>query len=379
MRTVYRLILPLLFSLTFVTPASGAPNPMSDLADHWAALEIETALEQGWVNGYPDGRFLPDWTITRAEFIKMLSAAIHLQPGGETVSFLTEASRTYRSDSYLAAASHWFIEQGWGEVATVGGLLHPSDTGPTLPLPDQPITRQEIAALVVRALGLSAPKGHKTIAAPFADWEQIAPSARDHVQLAAAVGVLAGYADGTFGPERLATRAEAVTVITRLLNWMTRGLDQQIMVFVRRPSFQYPNDIPQPLSLPVPAQEIDGVLYVAARSIFGAAVDRLYPGESVNFRWDPVQQTLLFEYGVPYNFQVGATSSLFPPHREQSPPQLPTAARLLYGEVMIPVYSAIDKMPLWIEDPVWEPQAKILIITLHHPSQQIGENEMWPA
>ena len=66
-------------------PVSGGKN-LSDLEGHWAQKEVEAAVASGWVDGYPDGSFKPEKSITRAEFTKMLLDAIHLTPDSETVA-----------------------------------------------------------------------------------------------------------------------------------------------------------------------------------------------------------------------------------------------------------------------------------------------------
>ena len=65
-------------------PVFAAQSDLSDVKGHWAEQSIEKAIANGWVNGYPDKSFKPDGTITRAEFVKMLMAAIHLTPDSTT-------------------------------------------------------------------------------------------------------------------------------------------------------------------------------------------------------------------------------------------------------------------------------------------------------
>lgn len=42
-------------------------------ADHWAYRDLCTAVEKGWIKGCPDGRFLPADSVTRAQFVTMLA------------------------------------------------------------------------------------------------------------------------------------------------------------------------------------------------------------------------------------------------------------------------------------------------------------------
>lgn len=48
--------------------------------DYWAAVQINSAKVQGWINGYPDGTFRPDQNITRAEAAKIVNGLLGRSP-----------------------------------------------------------------------------------------------------------------------------------------------------------------------------------------------------------------------------------------------------------------------------------------------------------
>jgi uncharacterized repeat protein (TIGR02543 family) len=48
-------------------------NKFSDVFGHWAQGYINSAVEKGWVNGYPDNTFKPNQYITRAEFVTLVN------------------------------------------------------------------------------------------------------------------------------------------------------------------------------------------------------------------------------------------------------------------------------------------------------------------
>ena len=67
----------LVFALSILFPA--VPTfAASDLYGHWAQAEIESLIESGVVQGYPDGSFQPDRLVTRAEFVTILNRAAKL-------------------------------------------------------------------------------------------------------------------------------------------------------------------------------------------------------------------------------------------------------------------------------------------------------------
>ena len=82
MKVLKRLLCGALIA-ALLLPAAAADSTdgsFSDIQGHWAQEQIEAAVRSGWVNGYPDGTFRPDATVTRAEFVKMLLDAEDIYP-----------------------------------------------------------------------------------------------------------------------------------------------------------------------------------------------------------------------------------------------------------------------------------------------------------
>ncbi|OZQ57115.1 hypothetical protein CA600_30720, partial [Paenibacillus sp. VTT E-133280] len=70
----------LLLAVSLVSSPTSAvkadPIQFSDVpAKHWAKSGIDTAVNKGYVVGYPGGLFMPNANVTRAEFIKMIVTA----------------------------------------------------------------------------------------------------------------------------------------------------------------------------------------------------------------------------------------------------------------------------------------------------------------
>ncbi|MEI6309676.1 MAG: S-layer homology domain-containing protein, partial [bacterium] len=59
-------------------PISAGTTDFNDVFGHWAQADIMTLVDKGIISGYPDGSFQPDKSVTRAEFIKILAAALQL-------------------------------------------------------------------------------------------------------------------------------------------------------------------------------------------------------------------------------------------------------------------------------------------------------------
>ena len=64
----------------FDTHTANSTAGFSDIQGHWAVPEINTAAENGWVNGYPDNTFRPDNNITRAEAMALINRVLNRDP-----------------------------------------------------------------------------------------------------------------------------------------------------------------------------------------------------------------------------------------------------------------------------------------------------------
>lgn len=68
----------------FDTGLTDGNNNFSDIAGHWAEVEIKRAAAKGWVQGDPDGKFRPDDCITRAEAMAMINRVLCRIPESES-------------------------------------------------------------------------------------------------------------------------------------------------------------------------------------------------------------------------------------------------------------------------------------------------------
>lgn len=103
----------------------SAANSFNDVsARHWASDEIAVCAKMGWINGYPDGSFRPDATITRAEMMAMINRALGRTP--KSVSDLLSGMKTWSDNAntgawyYLdvqeATNSHTYTKSGTHET-----------------------------------------------------------------------------------------------------------------------------------------------------------------------------------------------------------------------------------------------------------------------
>ncbi|MHA6480381.1 S-layer homology domain-containing protein [Paenibacillus sp. strain BS8-2] len=167
----------------------------TDIAGHWAVNQIKEGALLGFVEGYPDGSFMPDRQVTRAEFVTMLARALKWTSEETDIHFAdAEQIPAWAKDSVAAAASRGVID-GYED-----GTFRSS----------RAITRDEAAKMIVNALGIEVVDG----ASPtFADTASIPSWASTYVAAAAEAGIVKGRGGNLFAPRDFITRAETITLI----------------------------------------------------------------------------------------------------------------------------------------------------------------------
>jgi hypothetical protein len=179
----------------------------TDIAGHWAEQPLRLMLDYGAID-VRDGKVQPNAKITRGELVKMLVIAMN---GGEIYfrSNYAAAEKSAASFNDVAMDSEYFA---YVEAAVDGGLIDRSEEEFH---PDDPMTREEMAELIVRALGYGQlAKFENMFNIPFADSEGM------HAKGAAAIVVGLGIMtapNGKFDPAKQVSRAEAAMAFYRYL------------------------------------------------------------------------------------------------------------------------------------------------------------------
>ena len=167
----------------------------SDIEGHFAQDYIKTLASEGMINGYEDGSFKPDNTITRAEFAKLVSVIF------EITSQDVQEYEDVKSDDWFKP----YVDKlsGAGIVTGYDGKFSPYDN----------ITRQDAAVICLR---ISEKRSAKLEGeSEFADKTDIASYALEAVGALAANEIMNG--DGTnFYPLNNLTRGETAAILCRL-------------------------------------------------------------------------------------------------------------------------------------------------------------------
>ena len=176
----------------------GGRKPTVDIPD-----DVPTGLNGddhfAYIVGYPDGNVKPGGNITRAEvatiFFRLLTEDVRTANSTQSNS-LSDVSRGQWFNHAISTLSSMGIVKG-----------NPDGTFD----PDAPITRAEFAAIAARFddKNTNTTSNFSDIASHWA---------KDEIGVAANKGWINGYPDSTFRPDQYITRAEAMTLVNRVLN-----------------------------------------------------------------------------------------------------------------------------------------------------------------
>lgn len=182
------LLLTLLPATALADTGTPAGIAYSDIANHWAAPQIEKWSNLGILRGY-EGKFRPDAPITRGEMAVVIDRIMRYQtPAVNTFSDLGQA---FYTDAVLKANAA-------GVMSGYDGRVRPTDT----------ITREEAVTMLGRALGIA----ESATDTAFTDANSISTYAKGFVNALSAKGFVAGF-DGKFNPLSPITRAEVVKIL----------------------------------------------------------------------------------------------------------------------------------------------------------------------
>ncbi|MBO8172884.1 MAG: S-layer homology domain-containing protein [Bacillaceae bacterium] len=175
-----------------------------DIQDHWSQADILKMVSLKVVDSYPDQTFRPDRSVTRAEFIKMLVEVLEIDPStySDRLSFKDEIPEWAR-DYVRAGVQEGYI-QGYSD-----GTFRANDL----------MTREQMAVILAKTFEASEGPDADRV---FTDQSQISDWALDAVHQLVISEIISGFENNTFRPKDPVTRAQAVTVLSRLQNVLYR-------------------------------------------------------------------------------------------------------------------------------------------------------------
>ena len=188
-----RRLIPFLAALLLSTPVLAAGTGYADVPeDAWYAPAVVWCRERGIAD--PGETFSPQSPATRGMVVLALWR-LDGSPSPDGAASFPDVPERY------AEAVSWAVETGVANGYDAGRFG-----------PDDPVTRQQLAAFLWRRAGRPVP----TDSDPFTDSGAVSAYATDAVRWARSAGAVEGYADGSFRPWDGATRAHLAQIIKNL-------------------------------------------------------------------------------------------------------------------------------------------------------------------
>ena len=247
-KKVLPLLLVLVLTLTTLGGAlavsRGAGPAFADVpSDHWAFYYIEELVARKAINGYPDGNFYPEETVTREAFAKIMVVAAGLTPMPARTATYADVPVDHWAFSYIETARPYMTAyQNQDRL-----FFYPANGA----------LREDIAVAVVKLKGYDVRQTDVSILnTMFFDVSSISEAARPYVATAVERGLITGYDDRTFRGQGTITRSEAAAILWRAFQQGAgdKVIPDDILPVTATPSAA-PTPTPSPVPTPVPTPE----------------------------------------------------------------------------------------------------------------------------
>lgn len=162
---------------------------------HWAHYYINEMMKSEIIDGYDDGTYLPEKTVTRAEFAKMLAIITGAENDGENK--YTDVKEDMWYFGYVNAVSDYIDADG------------------DKFMPEAPATREVVATAISKCKGYPENVSKDLLNEKFTDADTVSDKNAIYVAGAVANGIIDGFDDGTIRGKDTLTRAQAAAVLYR--------------------------------------------------------------------------------------------------------------------------------------------------------------------
>lgn len=201
---IFAFVLAAVLLITGLTAISAsATKVFPDVKqDKWYYSVVTDMTSQGLLNGYEDGNFKPNKTISFSEFVAIVARCVSLEDSiGQTSH--------WASDKMQAA-----LEKGWYDW---------DECPPTGETFNSPIQRQIATKVLIKAFAPDATGDYSTWYHQINDAGSISGRYYDTTWAAYELGLIEGDNNGNFNPAKGLTRAESCAIISRALLKFPQG------------------------------------------------------------------------------------------------------------------------------------------------------------
>lgn len=174
-----------------------------DTITHWSNVYINILAQSDIVSGRSDDTFAPDETVTRAEFSKMLASAFSITTHSDDLAVFTDISKNDWHYDYITSLYLAGVVNGTSE-----STFSPGDN----------LTREQAVTMAVKLYEKATSSTASVSQETFLDENEISGWAAVSVKKAVKLGIVKGFPDGTFAPNKPLTRAQAAVIIVSLAN-----------------------------------------------------------------------------------------------------------------------------------------------------------------
>lgn len=184
-----------------------------DTKDNWARDAIQAMSQAGYLSGYSDNTFKPSAQITREQAAAIYGKVLqHNLNEQELADIVTKEASTSYSD---VEADRW--SNSAIKLVSAAGVMQ--GTSKTAFTPSKTMNREEFvasAASLAKKLNITTPV--KTEKVTFKDEDSISLDYVADINYMAQRGIVASGATENFNPKQPVTRAQAATILNRMLN-----------------------------------------------------------------------------------------------------------------------------------------------------------------
>lgn len=185
-------------SLTLTQPAEAAS---------WMDPYLNQMKEWGVMKGDANGNLHGERVITRAEFVTLVNRAFGYREMGENPFKDVPNNAWYANDIRIAYKAGYF--QG---------------SSPTTASPYASVTREQAVVLIGRSLRMQNTPGYTL---DYQDSSRIGHWSWGIIHQATEMGIIGGYADGTFRPKQAITRGQAASILARAIGTLVNQSGEQ--------------------------------------------------------------------------------------------------------------------------------------------------------
>ncbi|SMB93216.1 S-layer homology domain-containing protein [Thermanaeromonas toyohensis ToBE] len=186
----------------------------NDISSHWAKNDIEFMAKRLIARGISRDLFAPDASITRAQFVAFLIRSLNIDEQKSGAEVFSDVPAGYWAYGAIQAAYKEGLVRGVGN-----GKYEP----------ERSITREEMAAMIARALSKKGfeikltEQQKKEVYSKYTDSDHVSGWAKDVLAACAELGLIKGRPGNSLAPQDEATRAEAIVILRRMLEVLKRG------------------------------------------------------------------------------------------------------------------------------------------------------------